>query len=307
MDNFVIETNGLTKRYRKQTAVNNLNMHVKSGEIYGLLGRNGAGKTTVMKMLLGLTSVTSGNAFLFGKPIKGNESELYPRIGSIIESPGFYPNMTGYENLELFAKLRGKVSKNAVEDALEVVNLPCGDKKTFAKYSLGMKQRLGIANAIISDPEMLILDEPTNGLDPIGIAEIRGYIKDLCYKKGKTVLVSSHQLSEIELIADTIGIIHEGVLLEECNLKDISNTNRKHICVTVSDVEKALMLLEQKFKLTDFTAVEPNTIRIFDLSVETRIINRALLELGIEVDAISVNISNLEEHFKSITGGVGIA
>ena len=307
MANFAIETSGLTKRYGQQIAVSDVSLHVKSSEVYGLLGRNGAGKTSVMKMLLGLTSITSGNAYLFGKTISGNQKELYPRIGSIIETPGFYPNLTGYGNLKYFAKLRGKVSKNAVENALEFVNLPCEDKKTFSEYSLGMKQRLGIANAIMNDPELLILDEPTNGLDPIGIAEIRGFIRDLCSRKGKTVIISSHQLSEIELIADTIGIIHNGVLLEECSMTDVSNTNRKHICVAVSDIKKSVLILEQKFGLTDYMTIEPNTIRIFDLSVDTKNINRSFWEAGIEVAAISVNTGNLEEYFKAITGGYGIA
>ena len=307
MSNLVIETKGLTKQYGQQIAVNGVSLRVKSGEIYGLLGRNGAGKTSVMKMLLGLTTITSGDAFLFGKPVKGNQKEIYPRIGSIIETPGFYPNLTGYENLNYFAKLKGRTTKHAVEDALEFVNLPCRDKKPFSKYSLGMKQRLGIANAIMNDPELLILDEPTNGLDPIGIAEIRSFIKDLCTQKGKTVLISSHQLSEIEQIADTIGIIHNGTLLEECSMTDISNTNRKHIFVTVSDIKKATLLLEQKFSLTNYTTAEPDTIKIFDLSVDTRNINRTLIEAGVEVAAISISTENLEEHFKSITGGYGIA
>jgi len=303
MADLMVETNGLTKQYGGQMAVNNVSLHVKSGEIYGLLGRNGAGKTTIMKMLLGLTSITAGNVQLFGKPLNGNKNELHPRIGSIIETPGFYPNLTGYENLKVFANLKGKVSKSAVENALEVVNLPCGDSKPFAKYSLGMKQRLGIANAIMNDPELLILDEPTNGLDPIGIAEIRNFIKDLCLRKGKTVLISSHQLSEIEKIADTIGIIHNGVLLEECSMKEVSNINRKHICATVSDVKKAVLLLEQKFNLVNYSVVEPDIIKIFDFSVDTGSINKAFWEAGIEVAAIYINSGNLEEHFRAITGG----
>jgi bacitracin transport system ATP-binding protein len=307
MSSYVIETNGLTKIFDEQNAVNDVSLRIKSGEIYGLLGRNGAGKTTIMKMLLGLTSITSGNAFLFGMPLEKNQKELYPRIGSIIETPGFYPNLTGYENLKYFAKLKGMKSKNAVENALEFVNLPYKDKKLFSEYSLGMKQRLGIANAIMNDPELLILDEPTNGLDPIGIAEIRGFVKELSMQKGKTVLISSHQLSEIEQIADTIGIIHHGILLEECSMNDIANTNRKHICISVTDVKKASLILEQDFALTDYLTFEPDIIRIFDLSVDTKRINRAFIDAGIDVAAIYINADNLEDYFKSITGGRGIA
>ena len=177
MSDFLIETKKLTKMYGEQAVVNSVNLHVKSGRIYGLLGRNGAGKTTIMKMILGLTRITSGEVDVFGQNILGHEKRIYPRVGAIIETPGFYPNLTGTENLEIFAKLRGTSRPNAVKNALEVVGLPYRDKKLFSKYSLGMKQRLGIANAIMHDPELLILDEPTNGLDPIGIAEVRDFIK----------------------------------------------------------------------------------------------------------------------------------
>ena len=207
MTDLVIETKGLTKVYGDQTVLNAVNLHVKRGRIYGLLGRNGAGKTTIMKTVLGLTSITSGEIEVFGQNIMKHEKELYPRIGAIIETPGFYPNLTGTENLEIFAKLRGTASSNAVEHAMNVVGLPYKDKKLFSKYSLGMKQRLGIANAILHDPELLILDEPTNGLDPIGIAEVRKFIKTMSMEQGKTILISSHILSEIALLADDVGII----------------------------------------------------------------------------------------------------
>ena len=177
MSDYLIETQKLTKIYGEQAAVKEVDLHVKKGRIYGLLGRNGAGKTTIMKMILGLTSITSGEVEVFGRNIKGNEKRIYPRIGAIIETPGFYPNLTGTENLEIFARLRGTAGPDAVKNALNVVGLPYKDKKLFSKYSLGMKQRLGIANAILHDPEVLILDEPTNGLDPIGIAEMRDFIK----------------------------------------------------------------------------------------------------------------------------------
>ena len=171
--NYIIETKNLTKQYGSQKSVADLNIHVKRGRIYGLLGRNGAGKTTTMKMLLGLTKPTSGEVKIWGKPLQGNEKKLLPRIGSLIESPGFYPNLTGTENLRIFATLRGVPNNHAIKDALDLVGLPYKDKKLFSQYSLGMKQRLAIALAVMHDPELLILDEPINGLDPIGIAEVR--------------------------------------------------------------------------------------------------------------------------------------
>lgn len=307
MTTFAIETKNLTKKYKNQTAVNNVSLRVESGEIYGLLGRNGAGKTSIMKMILGLSAISSGEAHLFGKEIRGNQEELYPRVGSTIETPSFYPHLTGYENLSIFAKLRGTASKDAVKKALKLVDLPIEDKKRFSEYSLGMKQRLGIANALMNDPEILILDEPTNGLDPIGIAEIRTFIKDLSVRLGITILISSHQLSEIEQIVDTIGIIHEGVLLEETSMSDIADANRQHILVEVTDVKKAVLILEEQFNINDYQVSGSNTLKIFDLTVEPKDINRIFIDANLDISAISINRGNLEDYFKSITGGVGIA
>ena len=177
MSDLVIETKKLTKIYGEQTAVNSVNLHVKPGRIYGLLGRNGAGKTTIMKMILGLTPITSGEVDVFGQNIKGHEKRIYPRIGAIIETPGFYPNLTGTENLEIFAKLRGTPQPNAVKNALEVVGLPYKDKKLFSKYSLGMKQRLGIAAAVMEHPDLILLDEPTNALDESGVDMLGDIVK----------------------------------------------------------------------------------------------------------------------------------
>lgn len=225
MESFIIETKQLTKKYKGQLAVNNVNLHIKKGSIYGLLGRNGAGKTTLMKMLLGLTPPTSGTFTLFDQTLTGHEKQLYPRIGALIETPGFYPNLTGTENLEIFARLRNLNASHTVKNTLETVGLPFRDKKLFREYSLGMKQRLGLANALLHHPQLLILDEPTNGLDPIGIAEIRDFLKTLCKDHGKTLLVSSHILSEIDLLADDIGILDRGVLLEECSIKTLKEKN----------------------------------------------------------------------------------
>ena len=165
MESFIIETKQLTKKYKGELAVSNVNLHIKKGSIYGLLGRNGAGKTTLMKMLLGLTPPTSGTFTLFDQTLTGHEKQLYPRIGALIETPGFYPNLTGTENLEIFARLRNLNASHTVKNALETVGLPFRDKKLFREYSLGMKQRLGLANALLHHPQLLILDEPTNGLD----------------------------------------------------------------------------------------------------------------------------------------------
>lgn len=307
MSDFLIETKQLTKIYGEQTAVNSVNLHVKKGRIYGLLGRNGAGKTTIMKMILGLTPITSGEIDVFGQNIKGKEKRIYPRIGAIIETPGFYPNLTGTENLEIFAKLRGTAAPNAVKTALEIVGLPYKDKKLFSKYSLGMKQRLGIANAILHDPELLILDEPTNGLDPIGIAEVRNFIKDLSKERGKTILISSHILSEIELLADDIGIIDHGVLLEEICMEELQKKNSRYILLQVSDIPKAVMLLERQFAVQDYSVEDDHTLRLYDTSLDMAAVNKALMLQDVSVISSGLCNDTLEDYFKKITGGEGIA
>ena len=307
MNDLVIETKQLTKIYGEQTAVSKVNLHVKKGRIYGLLGRNGAGKTTIMKMVLGLASITSGEVDVFGKNIKGREKRVYPRIGAIIETPGFYPNLTGTENLEIFAKLRGTAAPHAVKNALEIVGLPYKDKKLFSKYSLGMKQRLGIANAILHDPELLILDEPTNGLDPIGIAEVRDFIKELSAAQGKTILISSHILSEISLLADDIGIIDNGVLLEESSMRELEKKNRKYILLQVSDIPKATLILERQFHLTDYSVQDDHTLRLYDASLDMGEVNKVLVMQDITVVSSLLCNDTLEDYFKKITGGEGIA
>lgn len=307
MDDTVIKTNQLTKRYGKQTVVNKVNIHVKKGRIYGLLGRNGAGKTTIMKMILGLTPITSGSVEVFGQSVIRNEKRIYPRIGAIIENPGFYPNLTGTENLEIFAKLRGTAFPNAVKNALEIVGLPYKDKKTFAKYSLGMKQRLGIANAILHNPELLILDEPTNGLDPIGIAEVRDFIKELSVEHGKTILISSHILSEISLLADDIGIIDRGILIEESSMSELKKKNSKYILLQVSDISKTTLILERQFDVKDYSVQDEQSIRIYDTALNMGEINKALVMEDIAVISSAICNDTLEDYFKKITGGEGIA
>lgn len=304
---YLLETNNLCKIYGNQAIVQDINMHIEKGKIYGLLGRNGAGKTSIMKMILGLTTVSSGEIKIFGEDIKANPMDIYSRMGSLIEAPGFYPNLTAYENLKIFSMLKGITKKSAIKDALDFVNLSYNDKKPFSSYSLGMKQRLGIANALMNEPEFLILDEPTNGLDPIGIAELREFIRNLSEKEGKTILISSHQLSEIEQLVDTIGVLHETRLIEECDMQEIAKHNQQYINIQVSDVNRACLLIEQRFGIDNYKVMSSDTIRIYDFSRQPEQMNRMLLENGVEVSKLGVAAENLEEHFKAITGGVGIA
>ena len=307
MDEFIIETRHLTKQYGTQKSVSDLNIHVKKGRVYGLLGRNGAGKTTTMKMLLGLTEPTSGEIELWGKPLRGNEKEVLPRIGSLIESPGFYPNLTATENLRIFAALRGVPSRHAVKDALDLVGLPYRDKKLFSQYSLGMKQRLAIALAVMHDPELFILDEPTNGLDPIGIAEIRSFIRRLCDEGGKTVLLSSHILSEISLMADDIGIIDHGVLLEEESLSALESKNGRYIHLGISDAAQAARLLETVLHTGQFRVDDDKNIRIFDTSLPLSLLSETMVKAGVALYDLHLCENTLEDYFKRVTGGEGIA
>ena len=290
-----------------QKSVANLNIHVQKGRIYGLLGRNGAGKTTTMKMLLGLTRPTSGKIGIWGRPLEGNEKKLLPRIGSLIESPGFYPNLTATENLRIFAALRGVPHREAIKNALELVGLPYKDKKLFSQYSLGMKQRLAIALAVMHDPELLILDEPINGLDPIGIAEVRAFIRALCKERGKTILISSHILSEIALLADDIGIIDKGMLLEEESLAELEAKSSKHIRFTLSDTAQAARILEGAFRENQFIIKDDHHLRVENLDIPVGRLVTAFVGNGLEVSEAYICEESLEDYFKRVTGGEGIA
>jgi len=307
MMDYIIETKNLTKQYGTAKSVNSLNIHVRKGRIYGLLGRNGAGKTTTMKMLLGLTKPTSGEVMIWEKSLAGNEKNALPRIGSLIESPGFYPNLTATENLQIFAALRGLNDKSAVKEALELVSLPYKDRKLYSQYSLGMKQRLAIALAVMHDPELLILDEPINGLDPIGIAEVRAFIRALCDERGKIILISSHILSEIALLADDIGIIDKGVLLEEESLGELEAKSSRYIRLTVSDSDKAVKILEHQFHEYRYAVQDVHGLQIYNPDLSVGRIVTTFVKDGLEVSEAFIHEESLEDYFKRVTGGEGIA
>ena len=307
MDKLIIETQNLTKQYGAQKSVDSLSIHVKQGRIYGLLGRNGAGKTTTMKLLLGLTQPTSGTVKIFGEDMRTHSREALPRIGSLIESPGFYPNLTATENLKIFADLRGLKGNKPIKEALDLVGLPYRDKKLFSQYSLGMKQRLAIALSVMHDPELLILDEPINGLDPIGIAEVRSFIRELCDARGKTILISSHILSEIALLADDVGIIDHGVLLEEESLHELERKNRHYIHFTVSDCKKALGILKTAFQTENAVLTDAHNIQLMDVDLPVAEILKTFIGQGVPVSDAHLCEDTLEDYFKKVTGGEGIA
>ena len=300
MEEYVIETRNLSKIYSKNTVVNSVDMHVEKGKIYGLLGKNGAGKTTTMCMLLNLISPSSGEILLFGKNPGKYSAEVYSKIGSIIETPGFYENLTAYENLKVLAKLRGNYNPQNINLVLEMVNLENAKSKKFKDFSLGMKQRLGIAAAIMHTPDLLILDEPINGLDPIGIKEIRTLLKRLTHEFGITILISSHILSEIENIADVIGFMDEGVLIEEISKDDLFKRLDKFVEFEVSDIDLAgeiLKKLELKENYDFVIDRNEGIIRLYSrLELRDRF-NAIFVNSGINVKKVNLCEENLENFF----------
>ncbi|MVO99061.1 ABC transporter ATP-binding protein [Paenibacillus lutrae] len=299
----VIKTTNLTKVYGTQKSVDRLHMTVKQGQIYGFLGRNGAGKTTTIRMLLGLIKPTEGDIEIFGESLPARHKEILRRIGSIVEVPGFYENLTARENLQINARIMGIHKKTALEEALETVGLQHETKKLVGKYSLGMKQRLGIARALLHYPELLILDEPTNGLDPIGIKEMRKLIKALAEERKITILVSSHILSEVEQLVDQLGIIHQGRLLEEMSFDQLRARNRKYLEFQVSNDNKAVLLLEKHFDIHDYEVHDDGHIRVYSHLGQQGKINRMFVQHDIEVSRISMSEDKLEEYFTKLVGG----
>lgn len=249
---------------------------------------------------------TSGTIQLFGEDYNKNVEKTYKNIGSIIETPGFYDNLTAYENLKLLSSLRGTGNDKDIENVLEVVSLHREKNKPYSDYSLGMKQRLGIAAAIIHKPELLILDEPTNGLDPIGISIIRTFLLELCKNNGTTILISSHVLSEIEQMADIIGVMNAGKLIEEVNMNKLHKQSRKYMEFGVSDTSVATRLLTQFYQISDFS-VYNDVIRIYESKSNCGDINRTLVENGLLVNRVTTCEESLEEYFANLIGGDEIA
>ena len=301
----VIQTNQLTKIIDGKELVKDVDIHVKKGEIYGFLGPNGAGKTTVMKMLTNLWKPTYGSVELFGEKLTPASYEVLKRMGSIIEFPTFYDHMSGKDNLQLHCEYMGYYNKGSVEEALQMLGLSDAADKPAGSYSLGMKQRLGIARAILCKPELVILDEPTNGLDPAGMKQIRDLFRMLCTEYGMTLMISSHLLPEIESIADTVGVIHHGKMMKEISMKEIAETNTAYIELAVEDTKKAAYVLAEKMQLSNFKIVNDSGIRIYEQGVTTQKISRELMANDVEIASISQHTETLEDYFLKITSEVG--
>lgn len=297
---YILQTNHLTKIIDGKELVKNVNIHVKKGEIYGFLGPNGAGKTTVMKMITNLWKPTDGTVELFGESLTPTSYEVLKKMGSIIEFPTFYEHLSGKENLQLHCEYMGYYSPGSVENALEMLELTEAANKPVKKYSLGMKQRLGIARAILHKPELLVLDEPTNGLDPAGMKQLRDLFKMLCTEYGLTIIISSHILAEVESIADTIGIINHGNMLKEMSMKEISEMNTAYIELSTSDINRTAYVLADKLELKDFKIIDEHNMRIYDFRIETQDILKALIN-EVEIRSISKNSERLEDYFLKLT------
>ena len=301
--NYIITTEQLTKKYKNFTSVNHVSLHIRKGSIYGFLGPNGAGKSTTMKMLLGLTAPTEGSFTIDGKQFPDDRIAILKEIGSFIEAPSFYANLTGRENLDIIRRILG-LPKGDVEDALELVGLTEFGDRLAKKYSLGMKQRLGLAGALLGRPPILILDEPTNGLDPAGMKQIRDLLRTLCSEYGITVMISSHILSEVESIADTVGIIHHGKMMKEIRMQDIEEMNLNYVELSVTDEKRAAYVLTDKLGLHNFKILESGKIRIYDHEASTQQLTKTLALNDVEVVSIGKKSETLEDYFLKLTGEV---
>lgn len=300
---YVLRTYHLTKRYGDRSVVHDLNMNIRAGDIYGFLGQNGAGKTTTLRMLMGLIRPSTGEVELFGSGLNVDKSKALERIGAIIEYPGFYLNLNAVDNLEIHRRLMGMGNRECIDEVLTTVGLLDAKHQKVKNYSLGMKQRLGIARALLHHPELLIFDEPTNGLDPGAIKEVRQLFLDLAKQRGITFIISSHLLTEIEQVANRIGIIHQGKLLEEIDYETLHKKTRNYLEIKVDDDQRAAYVLEQKLGVTDYHVAGPGILHLYECLDEPEKVNLTLANNNIGVKEIMLSRDSLEDYFLKLTGG----
>ena len=297
---YVLKTENLSKVYGTQRAVNRINMHIEKGAIYGFIGKNGAGKTTFMRMVAGLATPTEGSMELFGS--KDLEKQR-KRMGTLIEHSGVYANMTAKENLEIVRRSFGITEKNAVDEMLEFVGLGNTAKKKVKNFSMGMKQRLGIAISLLCNPDFLILDEPINGLDPEGIKEIRELLLKLNRERGITILISSHILGELSKIATHYGIIRDGELIEEFEAGNLQERCRRCQKLIVDNDELAVSLLEEKLNIHNYDVPKQGVIRVFENFELQEQMNRELILGGVNIKESYMAGQDLEGYFMDLLGG----
>lgn len=301
MSEMLLQTRALTKQYGRHRAVDQVSMHIKKGAIYGFIGRNGAGKTTTLRMISGLASPTAGEIELFG--CRGRDlSRIRSRVGCLIEGPGLYGSMSARDNLKMKSMLLGVYKRGYEEELLDIVGLGGVGKKPVKRYSLGMKQRLGIALALVGEPDLLVLDEPINGLDPQGIAEVRDTVLKLNRERNMTILISSHILEELSKIATDYGIIHNGTLLQELTNEELMEKCSERLEVTLDDPERAVPVMD-RLGIKRYQVADREHIYIFERLEESAALNMAFAKAGIPVRGISVTNEELETYFLKLTGG----
>ena len=303
MKEVVLKTNGLTKMYKSFAALDNADLTVYRGDIYGIIGRNGAGKTTLMKMVTGLTDKTSGEFELFNEKSSKAEAQR-KRIGCLIENPAFFGNMTAYQNLKYYCIQKGVTDEEKINEVLELVQLKDAANKKFKEFSLGMKQRLGIALAILDDPDLIVLDEPINGLDPIGISDLRNTFHKLNQERNLTIIISSHILSELYAVANRFLFIDKGKVIKEITKEELEIECLRCTVLKTDDVKHAVSVLEEKLDIYDYKVINDEELRIYSDSTANRDIVRSMVTNNVSVNEIYGSGVNLEDYFKSLVGEV---
>ena len=301
-EEMIIQTYGLTKRYGNMTALSEVDIAVPKGAIYGLVGNNGAGKSTLLKILTGELNATAGSFRLLGEETEKLLSKVRKRTGAIIEGPAFFPSMTAAQNLEYYRIQRGIPGKDIVEKTLDFVGLSDAGNKKFKDMSLGMKQRLGLGLALMGEPELLILDEPINGLDPAGIIEIRNLLLSLNREKGITIIISSHILAELENIATEYGFLNKGKLVEQITAQDLKEKCQSYLEVKVTDASKYVGLLEQTFEAVDYKVMPDSSVQIYSKVDRLTDYSALAVNNGIGLLEISRKERNLEDYYMSLVG-----
>ncbi|WP_339319978.1 ABC transporter ATP-binding protein [Paenibacillus sp. FSL R10-2734] len=302
MNTTIFEAEGLTKQYGRAIALQNINMQIKQGDIYGFVGENGAGKTTLMKIISGLVYPTKGTFQLMGKSGEKDIARIRKKVGVLIELPALYPHMNAEENLSFYCKIHRISDFNRIKDVLHLVGLTNVENKNTSDYSLGMRQRLGLAISLLNEPEFLVLDEPINGLDPTGIVEMRRLLTKLAHEKGVTILISSHILSELQLLATKFGFIHKGQFIKEVSAEELLQSAEAQICIKTVEVEAAINVLKNDLNIHSITLSGSGEILVPKDLTDLEQLMSTLIKHGIPLEGINLSAANLEHYYMNLIG-----
>lgn len=298
---YILEVKNLTKKYGKKTVVDSVNLSVEKGHIYGLIGPNGAGKTTIMKIIAGLAAQDGGTVALFGS--ENNLDASRSRMSFMLEAPYLEKSMTARQNMEYIRYVRGVADEKRIEEMLDFVGLADVGKKKVGQFSLGMRQRLGIGMALLPGPELMILDEPVNGLDPEGIVEVRNILKKLAYEDGITILISSHLLAELSELCSDYAIINEGTILECLSAEELESKCRSYISIQTDNISKSAAILEEQLATNNYKVIEHDEIHLFDYVDDVKKVSKTLTDSGMIITKLLVEGESLEEYYISKVGG----